>query len=90
MRLDENQKRVFNEFRLNKRASKADVSLKVNLTARKCYFFISIDFQIFKLKLELWLPMMLKIMTMRILCSKKIIFKSWFYDHDPLRTLKIT
>ena len=32
MRLDENQKRVFNEFRLNKRASKADVSLKVNLT----------------------------------------------------------
>jgi predicted NBD/HSP70 family sugar kinase len=32
MLLDENQKRVFNEFRLNKRASKADVSLQVNLT----------------------------------------------------------
>jgi predicted NBD/HSP70 family sugar kinase len=32
MRLDENQKRVFNEFRLQKRASKADVSLRVKLS----------------------------------------------------------
>ena len=32
MRLDENQKRVFNEFRLQRKASKADVVKRVNLT----------------------------------------------------------